>query len=99
VKASKHGLSNSEADILLDYLRGIAWAPSANPEEFEEGNDFSKYHHSDSAVAVIKTTNLWNRNSNVRQWLTSTWLNIPEVCHIYICIHCFLYSHTILTYR
>ena len=84
VKASKHGLSNSEADILLDHLRAIAWAPSANPEEFEEGNNFSRYHHYDSAVAVLKATNLWNRNSNVRQWLTTTWLNISEVCHIYV---------------
>ena len=84
VKASKHGLSNSEADILLDHLRAIAWAPSANPEEFEEGNNFSRYCHYDSAVAVLKAANLWNLNSNVHQWLTTTWLNIPEVCHIYM---------------
>ena len=79
VKASKHGLSSTEAEILLDHLRAIAWAPSVSPADLE-GSNLSKYHHYDSAIAVLKATDLWRRNAKVRQWLTNTWLNIPEVC-------------------
>ena len=85
VKASKHGLTGDEPEILLDHLRAIAWAPSVCKEE--DGN-LTKYYHYDAAVTVLKSTNLWRKNSNVRQWLTSNWLNIPEVC---ICVLCVVY--------
>ena len=82
VKASKHGLTGDEPEILLDHLRAIAWAPSAGKEE--DGN-LPKYHHYDVAVTVLKSTSLWRNNSNVRQWLINNWLNIPEVCMCAVC--------------
>ena len=87
VKASKHGLTGDQPDILLDHLRAIAWAPSVSNTE---DADLTKYHHYDSAVAVLKSTNVWKNNSNVREWLTNNWLNIPEVC---------LYSMLFIVYR
>ena len=82
VKASKHGLTGDELEILLDHLRAIAWAPSVGKEE--DGN-LPKYHHYNAAVTVLKSTNLWRNNSNVHQWLINNWLNIPEVCMCAVC--------------
>jgi len=59
-------LTGDQPDILLDHLRAIAWAPSVSDKE--DGN-LTKYHHYDSAVAVLKSTNVWRNNGNVREWL------------------------------
>ena len=100
VKASKHGLTGNEPEILLDHLRAIAWASSVGKEE--DGN-LTKCHHYDKAVTVLKSTNLCRNNSKVRQWLINNWLNIPEVCMHALCCVCIagmyvehLHSMTIL---
>ena len=41
MKDHKHGLTASDAHLLLDLLQKCAWAPSATPDE-----DFMKDHHS-----------------------------------------------------
>ena len=35
VKNHKHGLTSDEAEILLDHLQAIAWAPLVQPDEDE----------------------------------------------------------------
>jgi len=86
VKAYKHGLCGDEADILLDHLRAIAWAPSVGSKNSTE---LPKYHHYNSAVTILKKTNLWKHNDSVRHWLTNNWLNIPEVCTC-VCIDVYI---------
>lgn len=76
VKNHKHGLTANEAEILLDHLRAIAWAPSVQPDE---DGALPRYHHFHAAVKVLKDTAIWKKNSNVREWLNNTWLGIPEV--------------------
>ena len=91
VKNHKHGLTSNEAEILLDHLRAIAWAPSVLPDE-DGASPNCKYHKFHAAVKVLKDTNIWKNNSNVREWLNNTWLSIPEVLmihkYIHICKYC-----------
>ena len=77
MKASKHGyITSDQPDILLDRLRAIAWGPSVSEQE---DVNLKKYHHYNAAVTVLKSTNVWRNNSNVLEWLTNNWLNIPEI--------------------
>lgn len=71
---SKHGLSAVDAECLLDQLRACAWAPSSTPDE-----NLPPGHHYQQAVDVLKSSNLWKNNKQVSEWLTSTWLTMPEV--------------------
>ena len=54
VKNHKHGLTSDEAEILLDHLQAIAWAPSVQPDEDEAP---PKYHNFHAAVKVLKDIN------------------------------------------
>ena len=71
---TKHGLSSTDSEWLLDQLRACAWAPSANADEGLKSD-----HHYQQAVRALKSSNLWKSNQQVSQWLTSTWLSMPKV--------------------
>ena len=71
---SKHGLSALDSEFLLDQLRACAWAPSPTPDE-----QLPSHHHYQQAVEVLKSSNLWKNNKQLREWLTNTWLSMPEV--------------------
>ena len=71
---SKHGLSATDSEWLLDQLRACAWASSTTP-----GESLPPHHHYQQAVQALKSSNLWKSNVQVSQWLTGTWLNMPEV--------------------
>lgn len=73
VKDHKHGLSHSEAESLLTLLRACAWAPPG------DGDVASIYK---LAVNDLKESEVWKSHIGVRQWLSTMWLNIPEVCVI-----------------
>ena len=67
-KGHKHGLSQSEAEELLTLLRACAWAPPTN-----DTDPTSAYK-----LAVNDST-VWNNHDQVREWLTTKWLTIPQV--------------------
>ena len=68
-----HGLSHSEAESLLTLLHACAWVPP------RDGDVASIYK---LAVNDLKESEVWKRHIGVRQWLSTIWLNIPEVCLI-----------------
>jgi len=74
---SKHGLSSTDSEWLLDQLRACAWAPSASNDE-----GLPSDHHYQQAVQALKSSYLWKSNPQVFQWLTSTWLSMPIVSSI-----------------
>ena len=67
----KHGPTSEEANTLLELLWACAWAPPAN-----EGDPGERYKQ---AVNERKKSQLWKNHHDVRQWLSNTWLSIPEV--------------------
>ena len=71
VSSSQNGLTKSDAEILLSLLRKCAWASS--PEHGQSDSNYTK------AVNELKKSGVWKQNFNVRSWLTSTWLSIPQV--------------------
>ena len=71
VSNSQHGLSKSDADILLSLLRKCAWASS--PESGKSDLNYIK------EVNALKASHIWKQNESVRSWLSSTWLSVPEV--------------------
>ena len=77
---SKHGLSAIDSECLLDHLRTCAWAPSPTPDE-----KLPPHHHDQQAVDVLKSSNLWKNNKQISEWLSSTWLSMPEVSNMLSC--------------
>ena len=73
-KDTKHGLSSTDSEWLLDQLRACAWAPSATADE-----GLPSDHYYQQAVQALKSSNLWKSNQQVSQWLTTTWLSMPKV--------------------
>ncbi len=71
VKDHKHGLSESEAEQLLTFLRACAWAPSV------DGTDLTSAYK--SAVNDLKQSGVWKDHIQVREWLTTKWLNVKQV--------------------
>lgn len=71
VRDHKHGLSPSEAEELLTFLRACAWAPPT-----DDTDPTSAYK---LAVNNLKQSAVWNRHDQVREWLTTKWLTIPQV--------------------
>lgn len=71
---SKHGLSSSDSELLLDQLRACAWAPSPDTSE-----GLQQDHYYKKAVDALKASSVWENNEHVSQWLTTTWLCMPEV--------------------
>ena len=74
VKDHKHGLTKDEGETLLDLLRTCANAP---PPPAHEGKQQDHYYQ--QALANLKASKVWKENSNVQEWLTSTWLSISQV--------------------
>ena len=70
-KDHKHGLSQTEAEELLTFLRACAWAPPT-----DEADPTSAYK---LAVTNLKQSAVWNNHEQVREWLTAKWLTIPQV--------------------
>ncbi len=75
VKDHKHGLSESEAEQLLTFLRTCAWAPSV------DGTDPTSTYK--SAVNDLKQSGVWKDHIQVREWLTTKWLNVKQVSILY----------------
>jgi len=73
VKDGKHGLTSDEADQLLAELRACAWAPPGR-----EGEDIDICYK--QAVQNLKESKVWKDHTCVQQWLSTTWLSIPQVC-------------------
>ena len=70
-KDHKHGLSQTEAEELLTFLRACAWAPPT-----DDADPTSAYK---LAVTNLKQSAVWNNHEQVREWLTAKWLTIPQV--------------------
>ena len=72
VKDHKHGLSLSGAESLLTLLRTCAWAPPGD-------EDIASLYK--LAANDLKDSEVWKNHIGVRQWLSTMWLNIPQVCY------------------
>ena len=70
VKDHKNGLAKHEQEVLLANLRKCAWALSA------DDNTDSNYQQ---AVDLLKQSSEWQGNQRVQNWLTTTWLCMPQV--------------------
>ena len=74
VQDRKNALEQSDADSLLELLRACAWAPPGS-DESTVGVNYQK------AVSVLKESAVWKKNVHVQNWLTSNWLNHPQVSY------------------
>ena len=72
----KHGLTQPEADDLLDLLRACAWAPPGDGPNLTE--------HYEEALSRLK---VWRNHSAVQQWLSTMWIPIPEVKEVNLPVH------------
>ena len=70
VSNSQHGLTKSDAEILLT-LRQCTWASSS-----EVGQGDANYREQ---VNILKASHARKNNARVRSWLSSAWLKVPEV--------------------
>ena len=89
VSNSQHGLTKSDSENLLSHLRKCAWASS--PQSGQCDLNYMK------AVDDLKKLQVWKDNVNVRSWLTSTWLNVPEVSPRYIVLKCIRIHYYLLS--
>ena len=65
-------MERSDADCLLELLCACAWALPGS-DESTVGVNYQK------AVSVLKESAVWKKNVHVQNWLTSNWLNHPQV--------------------
>ncbi len=63
VSNSQHGLTKSDAEILLTLIRQCAWASSS-----ETGQHDINYQEQ---VKALQASHVWKENASVRSWLTS----------------------------
>ena len=85
VNTTHNGLRKVEAEDLLTLLRKCAWAPSLSDKD-------SKTDGYVKAVNDLKASCIYKEHSNVRSWLESNWLTIPEViCIIYTISYLYFY--------
>ena len=70
VKEHKNGLEKHEQEALLANLRKCAWAQST-----DQSTDINYQE----AVDFLKQSSEWKGNMRVQNWLTTTWLCIPQV--------------------
>lgn len=71
VRDRKHGLSLSEGEELLTFLRACAWAPP-----IDSNNGIDSY---ELAVKDLQQSAVWKNHLQVRDWLNTKWLTIPQV--------------------
>lgn len=76
IKDRKHGLTQHEGEELLALLRACAWAQPSS-----DGTLTSAY---ELAVDNLKKSSVWSNHIEVQQWLTQTWLSIPQVSMLII---------------
>ena len=74
VKDRKHGLSQTDAEVLLSLLRKCA---HAEPDKSNDGTAFD--HHYRQQVEALKKSYIWEKNQQVREWLKTKWLLILQV--------------------
>ena len=74
VKDHSHGVARDDQSILLTLFRNCASAPPAREPDIAHDNSYQK------AVEQLKDSNLWKENNRLREWLSGTWLTIPQVC-------------------
>ena len=72
-KDHKHGLSKEDSQILLELLRNCAQAPPSNDDKK------SQDYHYFLALERLEKSDVWINNMQVQNWLTNTWLSIPQV--------------------
>lgn len=77
VKDRKHGLTQAEAEELLALLRACAWAQPSSDDNLASGYEL--------AVQNLKKSSVWSNHVQVQQWLTQTWLCIPQVSTVFWC--------------
>ena len=74
VKNRKHGLSEIQATTLLDLLRDCANAPVNSTVQNEPSDYLFK-----KALKCITSSDIWNNNKEVQQWLSPMWLSCPKL--------------------
>ena len=74
VKNRKHGLSEIQATTLLDLLRDCANAPVNSTVQNEPSDYLFK-----KALKCITSSDIWNNNKEVQQWLSTMWLSCPKL--------------------
>jgi len=74
VKDHKHGLTMDEGTQLLDLLRDCAWASPSHSGDSKQLDYFYL-----QAVDRLKRSQVWLQHEQVRIWLSTTWLSIPQV--------------------
>jgi len=74
VKDHKHGLTMDEGTQLLDLLCDCAWASPSQPGDGKQLDYFYL-----QAVDRLKKSQIWLQHEQVRIWLSTTWLSIPQV--------------------
>ena len=89
VKDHKHGLTKDEGESLLDLLRTCANSP---PPPAHEGKQQDHYYQ--QALATLKASSVWKENTNVQEWLISTWLSIPQVHYQHAVVLVYAYVMT-----
>ena len=81
-KDQKHDVSLEDGEKLLEMLRACAHAPPATEEGLEVD------HHYKIAEALLKDSEIFKDNPQIKFWLNSTWLNNPQVCTlVYVCFY------------
>ena len=68
----KKKLSKDDGEMLLSLLRDCAGAPSCEEEEHAVDYYFQQ------AIVKLQESPVW-QNEAVQQWLTTTWLTIPQI--------------------
>lgn len=74
VKDRKHGLSESQASLLLDLLRDCANAPVNTQFKDEPLDHLYKLAHEQ-----LIQSDVYKENKQVQQWLTTMWFSCPNL--------------------
>lgn len=80
VQDRNHNLNAANRNELLSLLRDCAWASPARSGEVSIDHSYKQ------AVIKLKKSCIWKENEAVRNWLSTKWLPLPEVCRYIICI-------------
>ena len=94
----KNGLSDQQAHELLDLLRDCANAPPVLEIDNQgklPNDKLQPDHYFLLAVDYLKKSDVWKNNINVRNWLNTTWLPLPQVliCTFLISTPFFMYMY------
>ena len=87
VRDRKHGLSPEEGEVLLTFLRNCAHAPS--PTDLDLPCD----HHYQQHVRNLRMTDIWQKNSQVKEWMETKWLSSAQVWWYQIIYYMSTFQH------